>query len=78
MRKIEDDRLLISRLYEALNDKYDLHEKTKREPGVKEIIEQMIGRLENAFGSLSSVKDKRIFRYRVWVEFKPCTLIRFY
>ncbi len=44
----------------ALDDKYDLSEKMAREPGVAEIIRQMVGRVTNAWGTLSNVRGKRV------------------
>ncbi len=54
------ERDLISTAIAALDARYDLPRKMAKEPGVEEIIKQLLGRLVNAFGSLSSVKEKRI------------------
>jgi hypothetical protein len=54
------DALLIAQVTKALDMKYRLTEKTAREPGLKDIIQQFIGRIEHAFGSLANVKGKRI------------------
>ncbi len=44
----------------ALDEKYDLSRKMAQEPGLKEIISQLVGRIFRAFGSLAAVKGKRI------------------
>src|SRR3990172_8252602 len=54
------DRVLIANMITALDDKYDLSKKMTREPGVEEIITQMVGRMANAFGRLSNIHGKRI------------------
>ncbi len=54
------ERDLISTAIAALDARYDLSGKMAKEPGVEEIIKQLLGRLVNAFGSMSSVKEKRI------------------
>ena len=43
-----------------LNDRYDLGRKTAREPELAGILEEFIGRLQRAFGSLERVRGKRI------------------
>lgn len=60
LAKKEADRAVIADLITALEEKYDLSAKIAREPGVEEILKQLIGRLFGAFGSLTAVKDKRI------------------
>src|SRR5690242_18393741 len=54
------DALLMTQVLKALDVKYRLAEKIAQEPGVKDIIQQFIGRIERAFGSLANVKGKRI------------------
>ena len=54
------DALLIAQVMKALDVKYRLAEKMAQEPGLKDIIQQFIGRIEHAFGSLAHVKGKRI------------------
>ncbi len=44
----------------ALDIRYDLSKKMANEPGVEEIVKQLLGRLESTFGNLSAVKGKRI------------------
>ncbi len=58
--KDPQDRGLMANTIQALDDKYDLTKKMAREPGVEDIITQMVGRIANAFGSLSNVQGKRI------------------
>jgi SAM-dependent methyltransferase len=58
--KDPQDYLLIALAIQKLDTHYDLHNKLIREPGVAGIIEQMAGRLAHSFGSLSSLKYKRI------------------
>ena len=50
----------MSQLLNVLDIKYRLAEKIAQEPGVKDIIQQFMGRIERAFGSLANVKGKRI------------------
>src|SRR5947209_5522790 len=54
------DALLIAQVMKALDVKYRLAEKMAQEPGLKDIIQQFIGRIEHAFGSLAHVKGRRI------------------
>jgi hypothetical protein len=58
--KDEQNHKLISKTIQALNIRYDLIRKATKEPGVEEIITQMVGRLANSFGRLSHVQGKRI------------------
>src|SRR5437588_12321808 len=54
------DALLITQVMKALDVKYRLAEKMAQEPRLKDIIQQFIGRIEHAFGSLAHVKGRRI------------------
>ena len=58
--KSQEERVLIANVITALDARYDLSKKMAREPGVKEIITQMVGRMANAFGRLSNIHGKRI------------------
>jgi len=58
--KDPQDYLQMALAIQVLDSRYDLFRKLNREPGVAEIIEQMAGRLANAFEKLSDLKDKRI------------------
>ena len=44
----------------ALDEQYRLTEKMAKEPGIKDVMQQFIGRIEHAFGSLAHVKGRRI------------------
>lgn len=50
----------MARMIHALDAKYDLAAKIAREAGVRDIIEQMVGRIAAAFGKVSNVRGKRI------------------
>ena len=54
------ERDLIASTIAALDARYDLAQKMAKEPGVEEIIKQLLGRLAKAFGNLSTVKGTRI------------------
>jgi hypothetical protein len=54
------DQARIAACIKALDTRYDLYRKMRREPGVAQIIEQMMGRLARSYGKLSELKDKRI------------------
>ena len=60
LAKDREERDLIATTIAALDARYNLAQKMAKEPGVAEIINQLLGRLENAFGNLSTVKGKRI------------------
>jgi len=55
----EDQDLLTSTL-KALNDKYALTQKIAQEPGLEEIIKQLVGRIYRAYGTFALLKGKRI------------------
>lgn len=44
----------------VLDERYDFERKAAREPELVSILEEFIGRLERAFGSLEGVRGKRI------------------
>jgi len=56
----QEDRVLLANTITALDDNYDLSSKMAREPGVEQIIQQLVGRITNAFGRLSLAQGKRI------------------
>ena len=58
--KDPQDYLLIAKTIQALDTRYDLSRKLAKEPGVAEIIQQMAGRLANAYANLADIKGKRI------------------
>ena len=47
-------------LRDRLDERYDLARKVAREPELAAILEEFIGRLQRAFGSLERVRGKRI------------------
>ena len=60
LAKDREERDLIATTIAVLDARYDLSKKMAKESGVEEIIKQLMGRLESAFGSLSNVKGNRI------------------
>jgi hypothetical protein len=54
------ERSLLEKTIKALDVQYGLSAKIKEEPGVEEIITQMIGRLAHAFGKLSQLRGLKI------------------
>ncbi len=54
------ERALIANAITALDAKYDLSQKIAREPGVEEIIKQLMGRIAKAFGGFARVRGKRV------------------
>ena len=56
----QQDALLIPKVLKALDENYRLAEKMAREPGIKDVLQQFIGRIQHAFGSLAHVKGRRI------------------
>jgi hypothetical protein len=56
----EQDQFLVVNTIRALNTRYELYRKMAMEPGVEEIITQMVGRLANSFRKLSDVQGRTI------------------
>jgi SAM-dependent methyltransferase len=54
------DKLELGRLIGALDTRFALMRKFEQEPGVEQILEQMIDRLAASFGSLWNIRGKRI------------------
>jgi len=54
------ERTLLSRAIHELDERYELGSKLAREPELASILEEFIGRLQRAFGSLARVREKRI------------------
>jgi hypothetical protein len=54
------ERVLLTRAIDQLDERHELGRKIEREPELGEIVEEFIGRLQRAFGSLTRVKGKRI------------------
>ncbi len=58
--KDERDRSLLANTIHTLDSRYGLSRKIANEPGVEEIIQQMLGRLANSFERLSAIQGKKI------------------
>lgn len=58
--KDEQDHILLEKMIRVLDTQYNLNGKMAKEPGVEEIITQMVGRLANSFGKLSYIQGKMI------------------
>jgi hypothetical protein len=56
----EQSQIRLANTIHELDVRYDLVRKIAKEPGVEEVIQQMFGRLANAFGRLSNLQDKKI------------------
>jgi hypothetical protein len=54
------ERALLADALARLDERHDLVRKVAREPELEAILEEFIGRLQRAFGSLSGVRQKRI------------------
>jgi len=54
------DKDLIANTLKALDDQWALSQKIAREPGLEEIIKQLVGRLYRVYSSLAALKDQRI------------------
>ncbi|MDR3572406.1 MAG: hypothetical protein P4L50_00965 [Anaerolineaceae bacterium] len=55
----EDQKMLATTL-KALDDKYELSSKISHEPGLRDIIQQLLGRIYQAFGSFAALNGQRI------------------
>jgi hypothetical protein len=55
-----DDAALIVEMIRVLDETHQLAAKIKGEPGLAQIMQQFVGRLVSAYGSLSAVKGQRI------------------
>jgi len=51
---------LLTRMIRVLDDQYGLSGKITKEPGVEEIVTQMVWRLANAVGKLSDIQGKKV------------------
>ena len=54
------DRESIARLLKVLDSQYALSQKIAREPGLGEIIEQLVGRIYQAYGTFATLKGQRV------------------
>jgi len=57
---VREERVLVASTLKALDDQYALSQKMAREPGLEEIIKQLVGRIYRAYGSFAMLKGKRI------------------
>ncbi len=55
-----EDQSLVSAAISALDETYSLSLKIGREPGLEDIMIQLVGRIIRAYGGLTAVKAKRI------------------
>lgn len=58
--KDSQDQALMAKTLRALDERYDLARKMRKEPGVEEIITQMAGRLADSYASLSETRGRKI------------------
>jgi hypothetical protein len=56
----DQDRIMIGKTIRELNTRYGLIEKINKEPGVEDIMMQMLGRLANSYPSLLNIKNQLI------------------
>jgi hypothetical protein len=57
---VPEERERIAGALNALDGSYNLSQKMAREPGLEEIIQQLVGRIYRAYGSFSALKGMRI------------------
>ncbi len=55
-----DDQGLVTTTLKALNDRYALSQKIEREPGLEEIIKQLLGRIFLSYNRFAALKNQRI------------------
>ncbi len=55
-----EERRLIATALKALDEKYALSRKMAQEPGLADIIKQLVGRILRAYGVLAALQGKRI------------------
>jgi hypothetical protein len=55
-----EEKDLVASTLNALDDRYALSQKMAREPGLEEIIQQLLGRIYRAYGALNKLKGRRI------------------
>jgi len=60
LARTRTERALLLRALEQLDERHQLGRKITRDPELTSIVEQFIGRLQRAFGSLTRLKGKRI------------------
>jgi hypothetical protein len=57
---LPEDRDVLAAALKALDDKYALSQKIAHEPGLEEIIKQLVGRIVRAYSSFTRLKGQRI------------------
>jgi hypothetical protein len=60
LAKTPQDQGLVTSTLQALDNKYNLSQKMGREPGLEEIIKQLVGRIFRAYGALTALKGQRV------------------
>ena len=60
LTRIPEEQGLIASTLKVLDEKYALFQKIAREPGLGEIIKQLVGRIYQAYGTFTVLKGKRI------------------
>ncbi len=54
------DQALLAGALTALDEKYELSRKMAAEPGLEEIIQQLVGRIHRAYGAFTALKGRRV------------------
>jgi hypothetical protein len=60
LSSVPADKNLVTGTLQALDGRYALSEKIAREPGLEEIIKQLMGRIHRAYGAFARLEGKRI------------------
>jgi hypothetical protein len=60
LENTRQDKDLIATMLKALEAKYALSQKIAREPGLEDIIKQLVGRIDQAYGTFAALKGQRI------------------
>jgi hypothetical protein len=60
MAQAPEDQERIAATLQALDDKYALSAKMAREPGLNQIIQQLVGRIYKAYSAFTALKGQRI------------------
>lgn len=66
LAKAREEHELIATAITVQDIRYDLSKKMAKESGVEEIIKQLLGRLENAFGSIFTEKREKNSGHCMW------------
>jgi hypothetical protein len=57
---VPEEKELVAAALKTLDERYGLSQKIAREPGLEEIIKQLVGRIYRAYGSFAMLKCKRV------------------